>query len=455
VRDNEHNARAFTVPATSTKVQGFLLSGFIAGVGGAVYAHSLTALTPSTFATAASINVVIMTVVGGIAIMPGPLLGVLLVIGLPNLALTDNLALAGTQLGLLLLILYLPGGLASVVGKVRDRLIRRIATWRGVDYDAAYANEDAAAEGEAQIRRPQVSARVIEERAGPADLAPVLLEATDLRRSFGGVHAVAGVSLSVREGQTVGLIGPNGAGKTTTFEILGGFVRPDAGTVRFLDRDVTGASPEARARMGLIRSFQDAALFQTMTVTECVMLALERVHPTSFVLSLTGWSGGERRKERAARELVSFMGLDRYRDKQIRELSTGTRRITEIACLVALEPTFLLLDEPSSGIAQRETEALGGLLESLKQELGLTLLVIEHDMPLIMGISDRIVAMADGRVICEGTPAVVMADPLVADAYLGGNIEAIERSGVRTDDAEPARPLDAPRHAANLTAPRA
>src|SRR3712207_9384898 len=114
---------------------------------------------------------------------------------------------------------------------------------------------------------------------------------------------------------------------------------------------------------------------------------------------------------------------------------------SEIACLVALEPTFLLLDEPSSGIAQRETEALGGLLESLKRELGLTLLVIEHDMPLIMGISDRIVAMADGRVICEGTPDVVMADPLVADAYLGGNIEAIERSGSRSDRAPE------PRHA--------
>jgi ABC-type branched-subunit amino acid transport system ATPase component len=126
------------------------------------------------------------------------------------------------------------------------------------------------------------------------------------------------------------------------------------------------------------------------------------------------------------------MGLDRYRDKSIQELSTGTRRITEIACLVALQPMCLLLDEPSSGVAQRETEALGHLLADLKSELDLTLVVIEHDIPLIMGISDRIIAMADGNLIAEGTPDEVRANPHVVDAYLGGSITAIERSGAGT-----------------------
>jgi energy-coupling factor transporter ATP-binding protein EcfA2 len=130
------------------------------------------------------------------------------------------------------------------------------------------------------------------------------------------------------------------------------------------------------------------------------------------------------------------MGLDAYRDKQIQQLSTGTRRITEIACLVALEPTLLLLDEPSSGIAQRESEALGTLLLDLRRQLGITLVVIEHDIPLIMGISDRIVAMADGRVIAEGTPDEVRADPVVVDAYLGGSVTAIERSGVSAPTAQ-------------------
>ncbi|MGA8256800.1 MAG: ATP-binding cassette domain-containing protein [Nocardioides sp.] len=433
VRDNEDNARAFTVRSSLVKIQGYLLAGFIAGVGGAAYGHSLSLIDPSAFPAKASVDVVVMVVIGGVAVLSGPILGALVVIGIPTFLPLGSLGLAATYLGQLIIILYLPGGLAALVGKTRDRLIRRIARWKGVDYEAAYANEPTATD-DANAVPTTLRLNGVRPPSAPVSSAHarVLLSARGLRKSFGGVQAVRGIDLEVREGETVGLIGPNGAGKTTTFELLGGFVRSDEGQVTFLDRDVTGLGPDARARMGLIRSFQDAALFQTMTVTECVMLALERVQPTSFIVSLTGYAGAERRKLRRARELVTYMGLDRYRDKQIRELSTGTRRITELACLVALEPTFLLLDEPCSGIAQRETEALGGLLMKLKRELGLTLLIIEHDMPMIMGISDRIIAMADGHVICEGTPAYVMADPLVAEAYLGGNIEAIERSGTTT-----------------------
>jgi ABC-type branched-subunit amino acid transport system ATPase component len=138
-----------------------------------------------------------------------------------------------------------------------------------------------------------------------------------------------------------------------------------------------------------------------------------------------------------ARELVGAMGLDSYRNKQIQERSTGTRRITEIACLIALQPTLLLLDEPSSGIAQRETEALGRLLQQIKDELDLTMLIIEHDIPLIMGLSDNIVAMDAGSVIAAGTPDVVRTDPAVVEAYLGGSVTAIERSDAGARPKEP------------------
>jgi ABC-type branched-subunit amino acid transport system ATPase component len=418
VRDNEDNARAFTVPASLVKLQGYLLAGFLAGVGGATLGHSLTSIGISTFGTQASIDVVVMTVIGGVSVLAGPIIGAFYVLGVPLLPL-DSAGLAATQLGGLLLILFLPGGLAAAITPLRDRFL----VWIG--------------------RRHGIDAGELEQTAAPAPAMPVavyqngearratrsrLLEARDLRKRFGGVVAVDGVSLSVRAGQTIGLIGPNGAGKTTTFELLGGFVRPDAGTVVFDHRDVTDSSPESRAKLGLIRSFQDAALFPTMTVLETVKLGLERRAPSRFLTSVTGLPFAERDKDRRARELVSFMGLDAYRDKQVQELSTGTRRITELACLVALEPKLLLLDEPSSGIAQRETEALGALLERLKSQLGLTLLVIEHDIPLIMSISERIVAMADGRVICEGTPEEVRANDLVVESYLGGSLAAIERS---------------------------
>jgi ABC-type branched-subunit amino acid transport system ATPase component/ABC-type branched-subunit amino acid transport system permease subunit len=433
IRDNEDNARAFTVKASVVKLQGYLVAGFVAGIGGAVFGHSLASIGYTTFPTSSSIDVVVMTVFGGVFMLSGPIIGALWVVMLPLVNL-GNIGLAATKLGTLGVILWKPGGLVQlVVEPVRDRLVKAIARMHGIDPEPLFAGEDvapaegAATAGTAALLHARDRAKVPPQRRPTT--GTTLLEARHLRKSFGGVHAVRDVSIAVRAGETVGLIGPNGAGKTTTFELLGGFTRPDGGQVWFNRRNVSHLGPEERAKLGLIRSFQDAALFPTMTLKETVMLAFERVQPTRFLTSTIGITLGERSKERRARALVSAMGLDRYRDKQIQELSTGTRRITEIACLVALEPVCLLLDEPSSGIAQRETEALGHLLVDLKKQLDLTLVIIEHDIPLIMGISDRIVAMADGVVIADGAPDVVRNTPAVVDAYLGGSVTAIERSG--------------------------
>ena len=423
VRDNEDNARAFTVPASVVKLQGYLLAGFIAGVGGAVYGHSLSNIGSTTFPVDASINVIVMTVIGGVSVLAGPIIGAFLVLGVPLIHL-DSAGLAATQFGDLLIILFLPGGIASAATPLRDRFVTWVGERHGVHVDLKRDVEFPAAGEQVAAVTP-----VLSQTSRPAVSAGTLLVARDLHKRFGGVMAVRGVSFSVKAGETLGLIGPNGAGKTTTFELLSGFTTADSGSVVFDHQDVTSQSPEARARLGLIRSFQDAALFPTMTVLETVKLGMERSRPSGLLAAVSGLRLAEKAKENRAREVISAMGLDRYRDRQIQQLSTGTRRITEIACLVALEPTLLLLDEPSSGIAQRETEALGALLQRLKSELALTLVVIEHDIPLIMGISDRIVAMADGQVICVGTPDVVRSHPAVVDSYLGGSIAAIERSG--------------------------
>jgi ABC-type branched-subunit amino acid transport system ATPase component/ABC-type branched-subunit amino acid transport system permease subunit len=428
VRDNEDNARAFTLPARRIKLQAFLLAGFIAGVGGAAYAHTFSSIQSGAFLTRYSMDIVVMTVVGGVSVLWGPVLGAVFVFGVPAFVPLDSAGLATTKFGLLLIILYAPGGLAQVIAPVRARVIAWLGRRAGVDEEAVAA--DAPADGLggfriASARRPDAN-ELPPLRSGHA------LEAAHVVKRFGGVQALQDVSVHVDRGETLGLIGPNGAGKTTLFEVLAGFTRPDDGTVSLDGADVTSLRPEARGRLGLIRSFQDAALFPTMTVLETVQLAMERRLPTSVTAAFLGLRGRERQRVVAARDLVGSMGLWAYRNKQVQELSTGTRRITELACLVALEPKVLLLDEPSSGIAQRESEALGGLLRDLKVQLDLTLVVIEHDIPLIMELADRIVAMDTGHVIADGPPERVRSDPAVVEAYLGGKVEAIERSGLLT-----------------------
>jgi ABC-type branched-subunit amino acid transport system ATPase component/ABC-type branched-subunit amino acid transport system permease subunit len=426
IRENEDGARAFTVPAMAVKLQGFVLAGFLAGLGGAIYGHVLSRISSTTFPIGASIDAAAMAVLGGLGILAGPLLGAFYIIGIPQFLPLDNAGLAATELGWLLLVLYLPGGLGQALRPVRDRLFAALARRAGVEADPT---DDAGTDALPSVGR--LAGREVAPR--PADATDEadgpLLVVAGLTRRYGGINAVDEVSLAVNAGETVGLIGPNGAGKTTLFDLISGFTAPDSGTVLLAGADISRASPEQRGQRGLIRSFQEAALFPTMTVTETVMLALERVEPTRAVPSLVGLRGAERRKEQRARDLVELMGLHRWRHTQTGSLSTGTRRVTELACLVALEPAVLLLDEPTAGIAQRETEALGDLLVRLKEALGLTLLVIEHDIPLVMGISDRVVAMESGRVIADGPPDAVRNDPLVVSSYLGTDTRAIERSG--------------------------
>ena len=262
-----------------------------------------------------------------------------------------------------------------------------------------------------------------------------LLQVRDLSIRFGGVHALWEVDLDVEAGSVVGLIGPNGAGKTTLFECIAGFTRPSSGAVVFDGTNVSSWTPEARARVGLIRSFQDARLFSSLTVFQTLLVSLEKQHASRLLTSVVPLPFiRQRESAKAARadELIETLGLAGYRDKLVSELSTGTRRIVELACVLALEPKLLLLDEPSSGIAQREVEALGGLLRRIRTVTGCTMLVIEHDMPLVMGLADRIVALESGTRIAEGTPEEIRHDPKVIASYLGTTDVVIERSGSRS-----------------------
>jgi branched-chain amino acid transport system ATP-binding protein len=276
---------------------------------------------------------------------------------------------------------------------------------------------------------------------GEADAAgpEVRMQVREVTKSFGGIHALRSVSFDVHAAEVLGFIGPNGAGKTTLFDVISGFLEPDEGRIMLAyagaAHDVSRRSPQYRARHGLGRSFQDGRLFPALTVAETIAVALE-THvevrdPVAAALHLPAVIDSEHAVARRVEELIELMGLGAFRDKFIRELSTGSRRIVDLACVLAHGPSVLLLDEPSSGIAQREAEALGPLLLQIRDGLETSILVIEHDLPLLSSIADRMIALDLGEVIATGTPAEVVHEPRVVASYLGTTEAAVARSGAR------------------------
>lgn len=259
------------------------------------------------------------------------------------------------------------------------------------------------------------------------------LSTREVVTSFGGIRAVDGVSIDVHEREIVGVIGPNGAGKTTLFDLVSGFAPLYAGSIHIAGVDVSNASPNGRARAGLGRSFQDARLFPELTVRETLAVSLERWVANRSALAASMYLPPVFDSEQAVRqrvdELIELLGLGDYERKFVREISTGTRRIVDLACLVAHRPTVILLDEPTSGLAQREVEALAPVVRRLRDDMGAALLVVEHDIPFVSSVADRLVAMDQGRVVTSGPPGEVLVHPQVVESYLGTSSAAIARSG--------------------------
>lgn len=415
VRDNERAAASVGLSPARVKLTAFAISGVLAGLAGGLLAGLFVTFGPERFTATESLQVIAIAVIGGLASVLGTVLGTLWVVGLPALfSNSSNVALLTSGAGLLILLLFFPRGLVQVVYGARDAVLARIARRRPEPAEQPRAASVASAAGKARRDAPAAT--------GPA------MRVHDLSVSFGGRVAVDGVALTLARGEVVGLIGSNGAGKSTVMNAIGGFVS-STGSIEVLGADVRTLAPARRARLGLGRSFQGAELFGDLTVRETVAVALEaEMRPTlaSVVLALPGSRRLERAKRARADEVVSFLGLGRFADRFINELSTGTRRIVELACLIASDARVLCLDEPTAGLAQRESEAFGPLILDIRKEIDASLLVIEHDMAVVMGISDRVYCLEAGRMISEGTPQEVRADPLVIASYLGASAAASE-----------------------------
>ncbi len=403
VREAPDLAESLGIPTVRARVWNVALSGAIASLAGALVLPKIFVVTPDLFGVANSATGLLAAILGGKATLLGPLLGGIVFAVLPEtLRFVDAARLAIFAVILLIVVRLLPGGIVSLLpSRLRPR-----------------------------IRAPQIPAG----DAGP-DLFPAavaggpgdLLQVKALRKSFAGVTATQDVSFAVRRGELVGLIGPNGAGKTTCFSQLSGFLAPDAGEILFDGQSVIGQAPHRIAARGMVRTFQHAALARNLSVYENVLTATHLALPETVLASalrLPSFRRREARRARLAMACLAALDLTTRADEMAQDLPYGEQKLLAIAMALATRPRLLLLDEPAAGLNQVEASRLAEVLRML-QRGGLTLVVVDHNLKMMMAICDRIVVLHHGALIAQGTPAEVRSHPEVVQAYLGGQDEDV------------------------------
>jgi branched-chain amino acid transport system permease protein len=413
IREDEDKAATVGVNTPVYKLLGFVASTVFVGMAGAVYGYYLTFIDPQgMFNILLSVQIILSMLLGGRATLWGPVLGAFAIEGLNEYA-NNSLGGGNTRLlvfgGLLsLTVLFLPRGVIPTVSEWLER--RRTRGTAGL--------VGARLDGRIELRERAASATVEADVPGSP-----LLEVEGLEKRFGGLRAVDGCSFAVPEGSITALIGPNGSGKTTVFNLIDGTMAPDAGEVRFAGERIDAMRPWRRAHRGLGRTFQITRLFREMTVLENVVAPLGSF---SFrQLAAGAVSGAE--ADRAA-ELLDFVGMSKFRDQPARALSYGQQKLVELAQVLMLDPRLIMLDEPAGGINPTLIERIGDTIRELNSQ-GKTFLIVEHNMPFVLGLCDPVLVLARGKTISRGGPSEIQRDQKVLDAYLGDDF-VLEQVGV-------------------------
>jgi branched-chain amino acid transport system permease protein len=402
IREDEDKAATVGVSTPTYKILAFALSAVFVGMAGGVYGYYIAFIDPlGMFNILLSVQIILSLLLGGRATLWGPVLGAFVIEWLNE---TSNNEFGGGNARLLifggllaLVVLFMPEGVIPTANRWIER-------WR--------------ARGTAALAGERLTGIDLRERSAPPAAAPAasaepLLEVKGLDKRFGGVHAVDGASFAVPDGSITALIGPNGSGKTTVFNLIGGTMAAQAGEVWFAGQRIDGNPPWQRAHMGLGRTFQITRLFPDMTVLENVVAPLREFH-----LRLLGANAVSGREAARAVELLEFVGMRKYRDVRASALSYGQQKLVELAQILMLDPKLIMLDEPAGGINPTLIERIGEMIRELNAR-GKTFLIVEHNMPFVLGLCNPILVLASGQTIASGTADEVQRDPKVLDAYLG------------------------------------
>ncbi len=438
---SEATAATLGIYTPDWKLVAFVVSGIYAGIAGGLYAFVISAIGPEDFGFMLSIIVIIVVMLGGIGSLFGAITGSILMTWLGR-SVSGYQEYSGAiySLVLILLVIFMPGGLAQ--GLRRDQLehLRGLVhRWRRLThrlYDPSHGNPPALENGVPPAQRVAAVDRLssvapesaLSSSSNPARsdrVAPrrgeLLLQLEGVSVNFGGLQALSQVSLNVRQGDIAALIGPNGAGKTTLFNTISGLQHIGDGRVRFAGQEITRRHPSDIARLGMARTFQSLHVFANMSVLENVMAGRHRHEKAGFLVAGLGLPWQLREEQESRQRAIEALGVVGLEDKAllpVTSLPYGQQRLVEIARAIATEPTLVLLDEPAAGLNTPERVQLVEKIERIR-ETGGTVLLVEHDMDLVMGISDTVMVLDYGKLIAEGTPEEVQKHPAVIEAYLG------------------------------------